>query len=139
MTDAGIRCPRIVLAATLACFTVLCGPAAGVAGAAEAAPPAGSDAVIEKIREIIHEDGGDSAWGVEPPAAEIASRGEPFAATVLSGAGHAMGDRQGHREVPAENPEMRGQRPARHHCSSSPGLNVGARRPSLRASCCVAR
>lgn len=87
MTNAGIRWPRVVLAATLACFTALCGQAAG---AAEAAPPAGSDAVLEKIREILREDRGDSVWGAEPPAAEVASRGEPFAATVLSGAGHAM-------------------------------------------------
>lgn len=84
MTNAGIRCPRVVLAATLAGFTALCGEAA------EAAPPTGFDAATERIREILREDGGDSAWGAEPPVAEIVSRGEPFAATTLSGAGHAM-------------------------------------------------
>jgi hypothetical protein len=77
------RCLRVVLAAALASLMVLC------SAAAEAAPP-GLDAATEKIREILREDRGDSGWGADPPAEEIAVRGEPFAATVLSGAGHAM-------------------------------------------------
>ena len=84
MTIAGIPCPRVVLAAALACLTTLCSAAAG------AAPPPGIDAVTERIREILREDRGDSIWGADPPAEETAARGEPFAATVLSGSGHAM-------------------------------------------------
>ena len=62
---------------------VLCGSAAW------AATP-GTDAVTERIREILREDGADLEWGADPPAKEIAARGEPFAATTLTGAGHAM-------------------------------------------------
>src|SRR4051794_19339803 len=81
MTIAGVPCPRVVLAAML---TALCSVAAG------AAPPPGSDAVTERVREILQEDGGNSEWGADPPADETAARGEPFAATTLSGSGHAM-------------------------------------------------
>jgi len=84
MTIARIPCPRAVLAAALASLTALCSASAG------AAPPAGIDTVTEKIREILREDRGDSVWGADPPAAEAAARGEPFAATTLSGSGHAM-------------------------------------------------
>jgi hypothetical protein len=73
-------CPRGVLAALL---MALCGSAAG------AAPP-GFDAATERVRESIREARGDSNWGADPPAEETASRGEPFAATVLSGTGHAL-------------------------------------------------
>ncbi len=75
--------PRVVLAAALASLTGLCSAAAG------AAPP-DFDAVTARIREIIRKDRGDSTWGAEPPAEETAARGEPFAATTLSGTGHAM-------------------------------------------------
>lgn len=85
MTIAGIRCLRVVLAAALACLAALCS-----AAAAGAAPPPGSDAVTERIREILREDRGESVWGADPPAEETAARGEPFAATALSGSGHAM-------------------------------------------------
>ena len=75
----------LVLAAVL--VTAWCGPASG----AEPAPaPAGPDAVTERVRQIILEDGGGSEWGADPPAGETAERGEPVAATVLSGAGHAL-------------------------------------------------
>jgi hypothetical protein len=84
MTSAGTPRPRAVLAAALACLTALCGAAAG------AAPPPGSDAVTERIREILREDRGDSVWGADPPAEETAARGEPFAATALRGSGHAL-------------------------------------------------
>jgi len=57
--------------------------------AAWAATP-GTDAVTERIREILREDGAESEWGADPPAKEIATRGEPFAATTLGGVGHAM-------------------------------------------------
>jgi hypothetical protein len=74
-----------VLAAVL--VTAWCGPASG----AEPAPaPAGPDAVTERVRQIILEDGGGAEWGADPPAGETAERGEPVAATVLSGAGHAL-------------------------------------------------
>lgn len=59
-------------------------------GAATWAATPGTDAVTERIREILRKDGGDSEWGADPPAKEIATRGEPFAATTLTGAGHAM-------------------------------------------------
>ena len=81
MTIAGIRCPRAVLAA-LVSLTALC-------SAARAAPPADFDAPTEKVREVLRQDG-PSRWGADPPAKEIADRGEPFAATVLSGAGHSL-------------------------------------------------
>lgn len=60
--------------------------------AARAAPPLPPDidAVTERIREIIAKDGGDSEWGADPPVEELAARGEPFAATTLTGAGHAL-------------------------------------------------
>ncbi len=74
---------RFVLATVLAGLTGLCSAAAG------AAPPS-IDAVTERVREIIRTDHGDSEWGADPPAAEIAARGEPLAATSLSGSGHAM-------------------------------------------------
>ncbi len=74
--------PRAVLAA-LVSLTALC-------SAAEAAPPAGFDAATEKVREILRERDASSTWGADPPVEEIAARGEPFAATVLSGAGHAL-------------------------------------------------
>ncbi|HWN43489.1 MAG TPA: hypothetical protein VNW71_14770 [Thermoanaerobaculia bacterium] len=76
---------RIVLlvATTLASFMALCGAAAW------AATPS-TDAVTERVREILRKAGGDSEWGAEPPAEEIAARGEPFAATTLTGVGHAM-------------------------------------------------
>ncbi len=75
----------LVRAAVL--VTAWCGPASG----AEPAPaPAGPDPVTERVRQIILEDGGGSEWGADPPAGETAERGEPVAATVLSGAGHAM-------------------------------------------------
>lgn len=92
MTNAGIRCPRVVLAATLACFTALCGQAAG---AAEAAPPAGFDAATERIREILREDGGGSVWGAEPPAAETASR----LPETLAGAEQIVAGQAGFREI----------------------------------------
>ncbi len=76
-------CPRVVLATALASFMALCG------AAARAATP-GADAVTERIREILRKEGGDSKWGADPPAEETATRGEPFAATALSGVGHAM-------------------------------------------------
>lgn len=61
------------------------------ASGAEPAPaPAGADAVTERVRQIILEDGGGPEWGADPPAGETAERGEPVAATVLSGAGHAL-------------------------------------------------
>jgi hypothetical protein len=82
MTIAGIRCPRAVLAA-LVSLTALC-------SAARAATPADFDAATEKVREILRDDGASSTWGADPPAKEIADRGEPFAATVLSGAGHSL-------------------------------------------------
>ena len=77
--------PRIVVlvATTLASFMALCGAAAW------AATPS-TDAVTERVREILRKAGGDSEWGAEPPAEEIAARGEPFAATTLTGVGHAM-------------------------------------------------
>jgi hypothetical protein len=63
-------------------------------GAARAAPPADFDVATEKVRKILREDSAGAiwgaAWGADPPAKEIADRGEPFAATVLSGAGHAL-------------------------------------------------
>lgn len=74
-------CPRGVLAAALASLMTL--------SSAAAAPP-GSDAVTEKVREILREDRADSDWGAEPPAEETVARGEPFAATALRGSGHAM-------------------------------------------------
>jgi hypothetical protein len=83
MNIEGSPCARVVLAAALASLTALCSVAAG------AAPP-GIDAATERVREILREAAGDSAWGADPPAEEIAARGEPFAATTLSGAGHAM-------------------------------------------------
>jgi len=76
-------CLRVVLAAVLGNLMALCSPAA------KAAPP-GFDAATERVRESIREARGDSYWGADPPAEEIASRGEPSAATVLSGAGHAL-------------------------------------------------
>jgi hypothetical protein len=85
MTIARIPCSRVVLAAALACLTVLCSAPAGAAP-----PPPGIDAVTERIREILKEDGGDPEWGADPPAAETATRAEPSAATTLSGSGHAM-------------------------------------------------
>jgi|GEM_PF-6617940 len=81
MTIAGIRCPRAVLAAFVS-LTALC-------SAARAAPPADFDAPTEKVREVLRQDG-PSRWDADPPAKEIADRGEPFAATVLSGAGHSL-------------------------------------------------
>jgi len=69
------------LATALASLMVLCG-AANAANAANTA--------TERVREIIRNDGGDLEWGTDPPAQEIADRGEPFAATTLTGAGHAM-------------------------------------------------
>ncbi|HEV8581982.1 MAG TPA: hypothetical protein VGX68_23170 [Thermoanaerobaculia bacterium] len=85
MTITGVPCPRAVLAAALASLTALYS-----AAAAGAAPPPGIDAVTERVREILREDRGDAVWGADPPAEETAARGEPFAATDLSGSGHAM-------------------------------------------------
>jgi hypothetical protein len=83
MTILRIRCPRAVLA-SLVSLTALC-------SAARAAPPADFDAPTEKVREVLRQDGfGFSKWGADPPAQEIADRGEPFAVTVLSGAGHSL-------------------------------------------------
>lgn len=76
-------CRRVVLAPALASLATLCSAAAG-------AEPPGSDAVTERVREIIRGDQADSRWGADPPAEEIAERGEPFAATILSGSGHAL-------------------------------------------------
>jgi hypothetical protein len=81
MTIMRIRCPRAVLAG-LVSLTALC-------SAARAAPPADFDAT-EKVREVLREDGASSRWGADPPVKEIADRGEPFATTVLSGAGHSL-------------------------------------------------
>ena len=78
-----IPCPRVVLAAALACLLVLCG------GAVEAAGPPGLDAT-GRVREILKEDGGEPEWGADSPAAETATRAEPVSATTLSGSGHAM-------------------------------------------------
>lgn len=84
MSISGIPCPRVVAAVVaLACLTALCSAPAG------AAPPPGTT-VTERIREILREDRGDLVWGADPPAKETAARGEPFAATTLSGSGHAM-------------------------------------------------
>jgi hypothetical protein len=57
-------------------------------GQAAAAPS--PDPVTERVRQILGEDGGDAEWGAEPPAGEIAERGEPVAVTILSGVGHAL-------------------------------------------------
>jgi hypothetical protein len=43
-----------------------------------------------KVREVLRDDRASFTWGADPPAEEIAARGEPFAATVLSGSGHAL-------------------------------------------------
>lgn len=51
------------------------------------APPV---AATEKVREVLRDDGASFTWGADSPAEEIAARGEPFAATVLSGAGHSL-------------------------------------------------
>lgn len=75
-------CPGAVLATAFVSLMVLCSAAAG------AAPP-GVD-VTERVRQIIREAQGDSGWGADPPAEEIAERGQPFAATALIGTGHAM-------------------------------------------------
>jgi len=72
----------VVLATALASLTVLRG------AAAETAPPK-SDAVTDRIREIIGRVGGDSHWGADPAAKEIAERGQPVEATWLTGSGHA--------------------------------------------------
>jgi hypothetical protein len=51
----------------------------------------GSDAVTEKVRAVLSQDGGQSDWGAEPPdGAALARRGEPVAVTLLSGSGHAF-------------------------------------------------
>ncbi|HVR99427.1 MAG TPA: hypothetical protein VMW27_22585, partial [Thermoanaerobaculia bacterium] len=73
---------RGLLAAALASLA-LCSAPAG------AAPP-GTEAVTERVREIIRKDRADSEWGADPPAEETAGRGEPFAATALTGVGHAL-------------------------------------------------
>jgi hypothetical protein len=86
---------RFLLAAVLA-STALCRATAG------AAPPAG-DAVTERVRAILREDGGDSTWGADPPAQEIASRGEPVAASALSGAGHGSSLRLLHVSVEGDH------------------------------------
>ena len=49
-----------------------------------------TDPVTQRAREILQRHRADSEWGADPPAKEVASRGEPFAATSLTGAGHAM-------------------------------------------------
>jgi hypothetical protein len=59
-------------------------------GAAAWAATPDTGAVTERVREIIRNDGGESVWDAEPPAKEIAALAEPFAATALTGAGHAM-------------------------------------------------
>src|SRR5215218_3061309 len=85
MTMIGIPRPRAILAAVLVSLT-LC-------GAAAAASPPGTDAftaATEKVREVLRQDQASSTWGADPPAEEIAARGEPFAVTVLSGAGHSL-------------------------------------------------
>jgi hypothetical protein len=85
MTIVGTPRPRAILAVALASLT-LC-------GAAAAASPPGTDAfnaATEKVREVLREDRADSRWGADPPTEEFADRGEPFAATVLSGAGHSL-------------------------------------------------
>ena len=75
--------PRFFLAIGLASLAALSSVAAGAA-------TLDGDAVTERVRTIIREDQGDSDWGADPPAETIAARGEPVAATVLSGGGHAM-------------------------------------------------
>ncbi len=75
--------PRALLAAALASLPALCAPALG------AAPPPDIDGVTEKVREILRKDGGNATWGADRPE-RIADRGEPYAATTLTGAGHAM-------------------------------------------------
>src|SRR5687768_16485426 len=73
------------LAAAVVGLASLCGQAA----AANPAAP-GADAVTERVRQILLQDGGDAEWGAQPPEATIAERGEPVAVTVLSGVGHAL-------------------------------------------------
>lgn len=60
-----------------------------VGTAARAAAP-DTDAVTERAREILRRYHADSEWGADPPAKEAADRGEPYAATALTGVGHAM-------------------------------------------------
>ena len=84
MTTVGSHSRNVALAAVFTGVTVLCGSASG----AEPTPTS-ADAVTERVRQIILEDGGGTEWGADPPAGETAERGEPIAATVLSGAGHA--------------------------------------------------
>lgn len=73
------------LRAVFASFMALCSAAAWAA-----TPCTGTDAVTERIREILRQDDAESEWGADPPAKEIAARGEPVAVTTLSGVGHAM-------------------------------------------------
>ncbi|HEV7669869.1 MAG TPA: hypothetical protein VGS22_15200 [Thermoanaerobaculia bacterium] len=82
MSIARSRRPRVVLATALASLAALCG------AAAETAPPS-IDPVTDRIREIIRREGGDSRWGADPAAKEIAERGQPVEATWLTGSGHA--------------------------------------------------
>jgi hypothetical protein len=85
MTIVGTPRPRAILAAVLASLT-LC-------GAAAAASPPDSDAfnaATEKVREVLRDDHASSRWGADPPTEDFADRGEPFAATVLSGTGHSL-------------------------------------------------
>ncbi len=82
MSIARSRRLRVVLATALATLTTLCG------AVAETAPPS-NDAVTDRIREIIRRVGGDSHWGADSAAKEIAERGQPVEATWLTGSGHA--------------------------------------------------
>lgn len=60
-----------------------------LSGAAARAAAPDTDAVTQRARDILQRYDADE-WGVDPPAKEIAARGEPFAATALTGVGHAM-------------------------------------------------
>ena len=57
--------------------------------AAEGAPPA-TDAVTERIQQIIERIGGEHRWGADPAEKEIADRGMPIEATWMTGAGHSL-------------------------------------------------
>ncbi len=83
MNIAPSRRRRIVLAAALEAF-------AGLRGAVAENGPPGVDPVTGRIREIIRQSRGDEYWGAEPPAQEVAKRGTPVEATILTGSGHAM-------------------------------------------------
>ena len=82
MSTARNRRRRVVLATALASLAAL-------GGAAEETAPPQSDTVTDRIRAIIRRVGGDSRWGADPAAEEIAERGQPVEATWLTGSGHA--------------------------------------------------